>query len=261
MITVRKAELFTITLVISCLGAVASPAHADDWEWSLTPYLWASDIGVDVFVHDEPVYGSDVAFSDLFDKLEFAAPIHLEGQGEKFGVFLDVMYINLADTQTSVAHPPLPDDTSVASDLKQTIFEAGGVYRPSGGTHGLDFLLGVRVIDYEITVDVSLPAPSTLTSRVSSAEKFTDAFVGLRYHVPLGERTTIALRGDIGGGDSDLAWNTSALLGYSVGKQRKNQILIGYRHMKVELSDSHGGLIVESDVTMSGPITGFMIRF
>ena len=261
MPTLRKTKLSTIALLVSCLSSVTSPASADDWEWSVTPYLWASDIGMDVFVHDEQIIGSDIAFSDIFDKLEVAFPIHLEVQRDKLGFFLDVMYINLGDTQTTVARPPLPDDTLVESDLKQTLFEAGGFYRPSGGSHGLDFLFGVRVIDFDMTIDLSLPAPSTVTSRVSSAKTFTDGFVGLRYGAPLGERTSIAIRGDAGAGDSELAWNASALIGYTVGKKRQNQLLIGYRHMEIELKNSHGALTVEPNMTMSGPITGFMIRF
>ena len=261
MHTSRKAKLFTIALMVTGLCTVTSPATADDWEWSVTPYLWASDIGIDVFVHDEPIIGSDIAFSDIFDKLEVAFPIHVEVHREKLGIFLDVMYINLGDTQTTVADPPLPDDTVVGSDLKQLLFEAGGFYRPSGGTHGLDVLFGVRVIDFDMTIDFSLPAPSTVTSQVSSAKTFTDGFIGLRYSAPLGERTSFAIRGDAGSGGSELTWNASALLGYTIGKKRQNRILIGYRHMEIELKDSRNSLPVESNVTMSGPITGFMIRF
>ena len=155
----------------------------------------------------------------------------------------------------------MPDDTTVRSELEQTLFEAGGFYRPSGGTHGLDVLFGVRVIDNKMTIDFSLPEPSTATSRVSSGETYTDGFAGLRYTAPLGERTTIAIRGDAGAGDSELALNASALLGYTVGKKRQNQLLIGYRHMEIELKDSNDGLTVDTNLTMSGPITGFMIRF
>ncbi len=261
MDTVRKSNPFAIALVIGCLSAVASPAHAADWEWTLAPYLWASDIAVDVTVNNEPVIGADIAFSDLLDKLDFAFPLHFEGRRGKGGFFLDVMFINLGDTQSNVAHPPLDGDTTVRSDLKQTLFEAGGFYRLSGGTHGLDLLYGVRVIDYDMTLDITLPPPASTATRVTSSDTFTDGFAGLRYQGPVGERFSIGLRGDVGAGDSELVWNVSALLGYHVGKQRQNLILLGYRHMDFEFKESGSGLTVQNDLTMSGPITGFAFRF
>ena len=88
MYTVKKADSFAVALVTCCLSAVVSPAHADDWEWSFTPYLWASDVGVDVTIQDEPVLGTDIAFEDLFDNLDFAAPLHFEGSRGRSGIFL-----------------------------------------------------------------------------------------------------------------------------------------------------------------------------
>jgi hypothetical protein len=39
-------------------------------------------------------------------------------------------------------------------------------------------------------------------------------------------------------------------------------ILLGYRHMEIEFKDSsHSGLTVKNDVSLSGPITGFLLRF
>ena len=258
---VRNADTLAIVLAICCIGTVASPARAADWEWTLTPYLWATDYGVDVSIKDEPAFGTDIAFSDLFDKLEFAFPIHFEGQRGKSGIFLDLMYIKLDESQTTAWHPHLPDGSNVQAGVKQTLFEAGGFYRPSGGANGLDILYGVRVIDFKMDIDITAPSPSTTTARASSSDTFTDGFLGLRYNAPLGERLSIAVRGDAGTGGTELTWNASALLGYSVGKQRQNLILIGYRHMEVELKDAHNGLKTKTDVTMSGPITGFMFRF
>ena len=104
---------------------------------------------------------------------------------------------------------------------------------------------------------------SSLFSSDANDTMNIDGFLGLsesRSH----ESTCIAgsgLRGDAGAGDSELAWNASALLGYHVGKQRQNIILFGYRHMEIEFKESGSGLTVQTDLTMSGPIAGFAIRF
>lgn len=117
MKTVRKSDLFAITLLIGCLGATASPARAADWEWTLAPYLWAPDIALDVTVNGEPVIGGDLAFGDLLDKLDMAALAHFEGRRGKGGFFFDLVYMDLGDTQTTVARPPLPGGTTVTSDI------------------------------------------------------------------------------------------------------------------------------------------------
>ncbi len=243
------------------LTMFASVASADDWEWIITPYLWASDISTAVSVNDEPVFGADVSFEDLIDKIDFAKQLHFEGHRGKVGFILDVTYINLSDKQTTVANSPLPDDTVVQTDLSQTLVEVGGFYRPSGETHGFDLLFGVRVIDYKMELDISPPEGISMPSQVTTAVTVTDAFAGLRYKVPLGGNWSIVFRGDIGVGDSERTLNSSAFFGYQFGKNRQNTLLIGYRHMEIEFKESHSGLAVRNDVTMSGPSAGFMARF
>jgi hypothetical protein len=139
------------------LTIFANAAHANNWEWAFTPHLWASDITADVSINDEPVIGADVSFSDVLDSLEFAAQLHFEGRRGKGGFLFDVTFMNLGDTRTGVAHPPLSGDTTVRADLKQTLVEAGGFYRLSEEARGLDILFGVRVIDYEMDLDITLP--------------------------------------------------------------------------------------------------------
>lgn len=262
MHTVRKSDLIAITLLMACLGAVASPAYAADWEWTLVPYVWASDIGMDVSINDRSLIGVDIGFDDVLDKTDFAAQIHFEGHRGKGGFLLDLTYLDLGASQTTPARPPLPGGTQINSDIRTTLFEAGGFYRPSGGNRGLDILLGVRVIDFDMTLDIALPSPLTGTTQVNMSETLADGFVGLRYLAPLAENWSFTVRGDVGSGDSDLSWNASAFVGYHVGKKKQNLILFGYRHLALEFKGTSSlGLRVETDLTMSGPATGFAFRF
>jgi hypothetical protein len=258
------ARLFAATFLVASLSVTTSPAEADDWEWTLIPYAWASDIGVDLFVNDDPVVGADIGFDDILDNLDFAAQIHFEGRRDKGGFFLDLTYLDLGSSQTTGARPPLPGGTEIRSDLRTMLFEAAGFYRPSGSTHGLDILLGVRVLDMDLTADFTLPLPPPLnvTRQINPSDTFTDGFVGLRYTMPFAERWMLVGRGDVGAGDSELAWNSSLSLGYLVGKKRQNFVMVGYRHLDLEFkSTASGGQAVEIDMTMSGPGVGFGFRF
>ncbi len=257
----KTANISAAALLICCLAAVASPARAADWEWTLVPYVWASDISVDVTVQNEPVFGADISFDDLVDNIDYGFQLYFEGRRGKGGFFTDLTFIKLGQTQTTVARPPLPGGTEVMSDVKTTLIEAGGFYRPSGGTDGLDLLVGIRVIDFELDLGITSPPPAALSTQVTLSANLTDAFAGIRYKAPLNERWSFVLRGDVGAGDSDRAWNALALLGYQVGKKKQKTILFGYRYLKLEFKESGSGLTVETDMVMSGPIVGFVSRF
>ena len=256
-----KSQLLRSTLVLCGLLAAATRAHAADWEWTLVPYLWGAGIAMDVSVNDEPVFGADIAFDDLLDKLEFGALVHFEGRRGKAGLFLDLVYLDVGASQVTVARPTLPGGTRADTDMSTVLFELGGFYRLSGDTSGLDLLFGARAIDVDMTLDISLPPPLTATTQVSESDTFTDAFAGLRYQAPLGDRWSFIVRGDAGAGETELAWNAHALVGYNVGNQKQNAVYFGYRHMEIEFKDSDNSASVEADLTMSGPVMGFAFRF
>lgn len=153
---------------ILCFSGVTTPVQAAEWEWILTAYLWGSDTSVDVFVSDEPVFGGDLEFSDLLDKLEFGAQRHFEGRRGKGGFFLDTTFLNTADSQIIEAQPPLPGGTEVRTDAKLILVEAGGFIRPGGDAHGFDLLFGVRVIDIDMDIDITPPQP-LMPTRVSAS--------------------------------------------------------------------------------------------
>jgi hypothetical protein len=214
-----------------------------------------------VTVNDEPVIGADVGFSDLLDKLDFAAQGHFEGRRGKAGFLLDLTYLSLSDSGTTGPRPPLPGGTTVDTDVDTTLFEAAGFYRPLGESHGLDLLLGVRVMDFEQTLDIALPSPSTVSTRVDVSETYTDGFAGLRYRAPLSANWSLVLRGDVGAGDTEFTWNAVATAAYGFGATGRNTLLFGYRHLEIELEGSDSAADVETELTMSGPIAGFAFRF
>ena len=261
MKTVRLPVAIALGALTLALGAVTSPAQAEDWEWMLVPYLWAEDTSLDVSINDEPVIGGDLSFSDLLDKLDFAFQLHFEGRRGKAGFFADFTTMSTSDTQIRDGGILLPDGTQLDTSNDTILFEAAGFYRPSGASHGLDVLLGVRVTDMEadLTITVPTPPPGPLTGGLS--ETYTDGFAGLRYIAPLGESWAFAIRGDIGAGDSELAWNASAYLDFHFGQRDQFGIIFGYRHLDVEYEDTVDGTKVTVDMTMSGPAAGFAFRF
>ena len=261
MKTVRQAGTITIGILTLALGAAANPAQAEEWEWMLVPYLWGEDTSLDVSINDEPVIGGDLSFSDLLDKLDFAFQLHFEGRRGKAGFFADFTTLSLSDSKLTEGRPLLPDGTQIDTEIDVILFEAAGFYRPSGASHGLDVLLGVRVTDLDFELGITIPPPIDDSTRAGVSETFTDGFAGLRYSMPLGENWMLALRGDVGAGDSELVWNASAYFGYLFGQRDQFGILFGYRHMDVEYESFNNGSKITVDQTMSGPAAGFGFRF
>ena len=265
MRTVRRmAPAALAPLIAGGLGApdVAAAADAaEGWEWTLAPYLWAPKTSLDVTVNDEPVIGGDLDFSDLLDKLDFSGQVHFEGRRGKTGFFLDLTYLSTSDSGTTSPRPPLPGGTAIDSEVDTALFEAAGFYRPLGESHGLDLLLGVRIIDYQQTLDIALPSPSTVSTEVDVSKTYTDGFAGLRYVAPITGHWSLVVRGDVGAGDTEFTWNALALAAYGFGATGRNTLLFGYRHLEIELEGSDSAADVETELTMSGPIAGFAFRF
>lgn len=246
---------------VLALGAATNEAVAGEWEWTLAPYLWGSDISLDVRVNDEEVIGSDLEFSDLLDKLDFAAQVHFEGRRDKLGFFVDLTTLSTSDSLTTAARPPLPGGTLIETGTDMLLIETAGFYRPSGGSAGLDLLFGLRYTDLDVEIDVTLPDPPGGSPRIESAETLTDGFVGLRYSAPFARNWMLLLRGDVGAGDSDLALNASAYVGYQFGQRDQFSVLGGYRYLSIEYDSTANGSALELEQTMSGPALGFAFRF
>lgn len=251
----------TLAGLVACgAAAIGNPADAQDREWIVAPYLWGADTSLDVLVRDDPVFGGDLDFSDLVDKLDLALQLHVETRKDTFGVLFDLTYLETSDSLGIDATPSLPANTTVSTGTDMMMWETGGFYRGSGEAYGLDILFGVRAI--ELDVDIAIVPPAPLAARALDASaSLLDGFAGLRYVAPLGERWSISLRADVGAGDSDLSWNAIGLVGYGFGDNDKYSVLFGYRHFAVEYDTADQGLPIEVDMSMSGPQVAFAFRF
>jgi hypothetical protein len=236
-----------------CLWLPGGKAEAaEDWEWTFVPYFWLADMGADVTIDDTPVLEIDIRATDLIDKVEIAFQGHLEGRRGRGGFFMDLTYMEIADSLT------LPDGPSIDADMTQALIEGGGFYRLQGESSGLDVLFGVRV--FEIDQELVITADRGQAT-IDDTATFTDGFVGLRYAGSLGEKWSFRVRGDVGAGDSELALNGVVAFGYEVGKSGKYSLHFGWRVLDYEIEAEDEGAKVETDLTMSGPALGFQIKF
>lgn len=174
-------------------------------------YIFATSLDGTAAVRGNEVV-VDEDFSDLADNLAGAFSARFESSKGKWGYFLDGMYVNLDPSAT------IPAGT-INADVKQFIFEAGGVYHFSPVIQGL---FGARYQDMEL--DLGLPTIGT----ISGSRDWVDGIVGIRLVPVQTDKWGVWLRGDVGVvGDSDTTWN--AVIGAGYRFNPKWSLLTAYR--------------------------------
>ena len=246
---IRKSSLAAVLSLLIIPGLSA----AQEGEWLVAPYIWASDVSWDLSARGD----GTVEFSDIVDKLDGAALIRIEYVRNKIGFTFDYISMSLSD-RTNISTPgPLPISIDIRADVDLTVFEAGVFYRPSATDSGFDILAGMRDTDVDSTL---LVTPANLpTERFDTGKGFTDIYVGARYLHRFSESWDFSIRGDYGFGGSDGALNLMAGVGWR--SRGAFGMSLAYRHLAFELDQKVEGEAVTNELDFSGPALGFLFRF
>lgn len=258
----------SITAIL-VLSVVLSPglAIAKEWEWTVAPYIWASDVGADMTVDGEPALGVTVPFSDLVDKLDTALMAHLEGRNGDYGFYLDMFIISLSDTSVTPIGPggPILGDLTVNTRLDLNIYDVGAMRRwgsRESGSAVFDLMVGARVIDSDITLSGTLPGPGMTPFSASIGPSETDMMIGGRLTGNFTPKWHWRLKGDFSFGGTEGTVNGLASIGYAFGQTGLFSLDLGYRYMSIDVTGTTpGGGVADTELTMSGPVIGFIFDF
>jgi len=232
--------------------ATMAATDASRWAFDLDVYLWAAGVKGDVGARGTTV-PVDAGFDELFDQLDGAFMFRFSGKRDRWGGYLDFLWIGLEVDTTGPLGAP--------ATAKSTIFivEAAGTYeilRKSTGETSrflLDVYAGLRVYggDNEIT--------GPLTKRDQS-DTWVDPIVGLGAVLD-SDRWGVALRADVGGfgAGSDFAW--SVLAGARYRFTKLFSMAVGYRWLDFERTSGSGADRFTMDLQLSGPFLAFTFSF
>ena len=221
----------------------------NEWRWSITPYLWGSDIETDIRLPGGQQIGGTTKFNDILDTLDIGGMVHFEGQRGTWGMFVDATYLALSDDTTQ-------GPFSADSELDTGLYEFVATYTPGGASGAFTAFAGARIVDVSLEVTLSGPGPVG-PIRLASDKSFTDVIVGGRYTHLFNDRWLFNVRADMGAGDTESSWNVLAGFGWRFGGDLDKAVLFGWRHMEVEVEESGR----ETDVTLDGPIAGVYFSF
>ena len=253
----NRRSTTVLTIALFCL---AGNAAAEDWKFSVTPYIWATDVGAKVSLDQRPVLDTRIGFTDLIKDLDMAAQVRFEAQRKKHGVFADLFTVHLSKDDSRI-HLPTSTGTSGAAagldaTINMTIVEAGGIFNPRGDTQGLSVLYGTRLISQK--ADIGLRVEGVPSQSHEAKDTFVDAMIGARFAGRASRRLGYVVRADVSSGGTELTWSGSAGLTYALGSSDKYVLVAGYRYLKVNFAADGA---VEADMTLSGFATGFRMNF
>lgn len=228
----RHSLLAAAAAVVSLQALPA--AAADGWQWQGALYGYFPDMGGTT---DFPAGGSSpgvtVDAAKIIDSLKFTFMGSLEGRKGLWGVYTDVVYMDLGGSKYgtrdfSVGGLPLPGgvDGNVHYDLKGWAWTLGGTWRLASDAHSAaDLVFGARMLDidqtlrYELNGDIaSLPLPGRSGESKAGFTNW-DAIVGVKGRFAFGDggKWFVPWYLDVGTGDSDLTWQAMGGVGYSFG--------------------------------------------
>jgi len=223
-----------LTLLLAGSARGIQDPKSDSWSWRVAPYLWATDI--DGSASAGPIDAEfETEFSDIWDNLDGALLLSIESRKGQYSILGDFIYMGLeVDGET-----PMGADADM--ELDTTILQLAGLYRLAPDSP-FELGLGLRYSDLQFELDAGAFSPD-------SDNQIFDGFAAGRASWPFAERFRFSLYGDVGAGDSDLTWQTAAI----VGMQFDNWgIGFGYRALDYDFEDGSD----EFDMRLEGLLFG-----
>jgi len=254
-ITPSHKYLFLVaTLLVLPVTGLASD---DEWNFRLSPYLFAATMEGDVgTLPPLPPAEVDMSFSDIWDNLDMGLMGFAEARKGRFGLFADLLYMDLSadgDTPRGV----LFSEFDVEFTLSHLAL--GGSYElTQANDYELNALAGVFFWDVDNKLKLEAGAFPGLVPGMSISEdkSWNDVFLGLKGKADINDKWYVNGWGMAAvDGDSDSAWEVYGGVGYNYSDS--TAIVGGYRHM--ELDYDKGSILF--DVEFSGPAIGVTFLF
>ena len=240
-----------LALILVQTAAAAEDATADAPKWSnqgllyiLAPTLSGTqgvgDLELDV----------DIGSSDVFDAIDSGFLGMYRGEGERWGVLLDVVYMDLKGSTEDTFEAFSGD-----MDLEQTVAIASVTWRVNDS---LQLTGGALYSDIAATLSLSGPNNDR---QVKVGDDWVDPVVGVLFETPISsawEFTGAAQVGGFGVG-SDLVVVLSGALSYRFNHW--SSLSLGYRYLVFDYDDGSGSDRFKFDLKEHGPSIGFRFDF
>lgn len=251
-------------------------AHAQDWQFTLTPYLYLPNVDGNLKYSIPPgAAGSpdvSVGPNNYLENLSLALMLAGEARKGDWSIITDFVYLDFDKEGGSVKSVDFGgslvsssanvNTRSSLTGVEWTLAAARTLSRSERGT--FEVLSGFRYFDVEARTDWQLAAtvsgPSggetfPASGSVSRRAEIWDWIIGVRGRVRIGEGAWFApYYLDVGWGSSTPTWQAMLGIGYAF---KWGDLLLSYRHLAYDQSDDK----LFQDFSFSGPALGASFRF
>ena len=142
---------------LSVILAAGAAQAADDWEFSVSPYVWGPGIVGDSQVPpDGPSADIDITFKDILSHITGAFMGTAEARYGRFGVLGDAAFVKFTvKPDVELGGTPVINSKVAVSTNATTIAGFGRVYESDRGS--IDLLAGARYSDFKLKAGISQP--------------------------------------------------------------------------------------------------------
>ena len=193
---------------------VAIPQVSDGFRYSLTPYLWAVNIGGDMAYKDRTLVDQKISTSELLSKFQYGGMIEGEVHNGKWGFAANLLYSAVKDSGSRMRGVV---DLGSTTTAQLGIYNLAATYTILSNKQAyVDALLGVRIFSSDAKVDVNAQG-TPLGTTLKSNSIVTNPIVGVKGRYRIGESDYfVPFYLDVGGGVDGTQLTTQGILG--VGK-------------------------------------------
>jgi hypothetical protein len=262
------------TLLPASVTAQAAPSGGDPGKWQFTAIIYGYFPTIDGSLSFPAGPGSgeslNVDASTILDHLKFTFMGTLDAHNGRWGMFTDVIYIDVGGNKSqtrdfSIGEVGLPASTTADLDfnLKATVWTLAGQYRVvSDPAWTVDLLAGARMLDVKPSLGWSIHGdlgPISAPGRSGSkdiSDTVWDGIVGVKARYAFGDdrRWYMPVYLDVGTGDSQLTWQGAIGAGY---RYNWGSLLALYRYLDW---NAKSGKPIE-DLSLSGPMIGVAFQW
>jgi hypothetical protein len=264
-------------MIFTAPAQAQSVAPADQWKFSITPYLWLPNVNGTLKYSIPPGAGGspevEAGPNDYLQNLQAVIMLSGEVRKDRWSVFTDVIYLAFSDEESSVKSVNFGGDVvssslnlATSSSLRGTAWTLGAGYAVQTGQHvTLDVFGGLRYFSlqastsWQLDAIVSLPSNTSQTfprsGGISAGADLWDGIIGVRGRVPLGSSDwSIPYYLDIGAGSSQLTWQGMIGIAYTFNW---GSVTFAYRNLYYDQKDDK----LVQNLRFDGPALGATFRF
>jgi hypothetical protein len=266
----------TFAAIFTVPAQAQAAASADQWTFSITPYLWLPNVNGTLKYNIPPGAGGspevETGPNDYLQALQAIVMISGEARRDRWSVFTDLIYLDFSHEKSEVkaidfGGSLVSSSVNIAttSSLRGTAWSLGAGYAvQTSQDMTLDVFGGLRYFGLEASTNWQLTGVitgpgggQTFPQAGGITEKLAlwDGIVGVRGRVALGSsRWSIPYYLDVGAGSSSLTWQGMLGVAYSF---TWGGVTLAYRDLYYDQKDDK----LLQNLRFSGPALGVTFRF